>query len=643
VVRVAVGDEEELLNAAVMTALQQNLLAAARGLRDHLGLADRSTRTWEILLESYRQALNNWKVHYILRESLFLDKDLVARSLDDSTDRDALLNVVSATNLVILMDALFAVGGSQDSDDILSLLQTLDKQFPWCIMTPQSVLSQRYQEYNTFDRALDIRTQRWIYEILAERSLDGTTALEIGADVFLASAPGEARKFDTLDLDDGELLPIFDVDFSQDPDMEEEEDQREARKKVADRVDELWQCMQGAEVDIDDLQRTFPIDRFFDDLSEWADNLFRSVIDTIESVPVRELQNEELVSSAVEAQIQQETDDRADPRCVPWRRSLDVHLYGPTNRYFHSTLHTGVASVGALFSASRGTRATIGEAVPSRDRHVSIEAPAAAVPSKKRSRRQYEDEDEDARLPTIDDRDEDYVPDEVPTEALEEPEEVPPQCTYKTPKRRPPRAKSSRATEEPREATGNPSASASEIQAEIRAATPAATGRRPPEQSIVVRAGTELLEDVQPAVRQPRRRIFWTKEDTEAVIELIREHGSYWAHMEDKARREKLFAVRRTQQQIRDKARNIKVDILRYAIRPLPFFSRPFSTFSSSESTNVVIFSCIRNDGVLPNNFDAVLLSAKDRNLLIRCGKNPDRKEEDVEDDGNPLNTEWED
>ena len=43
---------------------------------------------------------------------------------------------------------------------------------------------------------------------------------------------------------------------------------------------------------------------------------------------------------------------------------------------------------------------------------------------------------------------------------------------------------------------------------------------------------------------------------------------------------------------------------------------------------------------VLPPSFDLVVLGKKEKLAVIACGKNPDRKEADVED-GRPINTEY--
>ena len=47
-----------------------------------------------------------------------------------------------------------------------------------------------------------------------------------------------------------------------------------------------------------------------------------------------------------------------------------------------------------------------------------------------------------------------------------------------------------------------------------------------------------------------------------------------------------------------------------------------------------------RNDRILPEGFNYVVLGHKERELLIKLGKNPDRGESDVKD-GQPVNTEY--
>jgi len=49
---------------------------------------------------------------------------------------------------------------------------------------------------------------------------------------------------------------------------------------------------------------------------------------------------------------------------------------------------------------------------------------------------------------------------------------------------------------------------------------------------------------------------------------------------------------------------------------------------------------CYRTDCPLPRSFDLVVLGKKERDAVMAVGKNPGRKEADVDERGQPVNTE---
>ncbi|CAH0039239.1 unnamed protein product [Clonostachys solani] len=102
--------------------------------------------------------------------------------------------------------------------------------------------------------------------------------------------------------------------------------------------------------------------------------------------------------------------------------------------------------------------------------------------------------------------------------------------------------------------------------------------------------------------RQP-----WSSNDTNLLINLIHVKQAKWTKIEDENDR---FEHPRNQQAYRDKARNLKVEYL-------------------------------LSDRVLPPSFNLVALSKKEIDRLISFGKNPYRKEDDLDDDGNPIGTEY--
>ena len=104
-----------------------------------------------------------------------------------------------------------------------------------------------------------------------------------------------------------------------------------------------------------------------------------------------------------------------------------------------------------------------------------------------------------------------------------------------------------------------------------------------------------------------KQRHFWTDHDTNLLIQLIRKREAGWSIIEREDNH--LFERPRHQQAYRDKARNLKVDYL-------------------------------MTDAVLPPSFDLVNLGKKEINRLCSFGKNPFRREKDVED-GKAINTEF--
>ena len=104
-----------------------------------------------------------------------------------------------------------------------------------------------------------------------------------------------------------------------------------------------------------------------------------------------------------------------------------------------------------------------------------------------------------------------------------------------------------------------------------------------------------------------KQRHPWSDHDCQVLLELINTRQAGWSIMEtsDKDR----FEHPRNQQAYRDKARNMKVDYL-------------------------------MTNAVLPPNFNLVALGKKEIERLLSYGKNPYRREEDLDDEGNAINTE---
>ncbi|KAF5257276.1 hypothetical protein FOXYS1_12211 [Fusarium oxysporum] len=125
----------------------------------------------------------------------------------------------------------------------------------------------------------------------------------------------------------------------------------------------------------------------------------------------------------------------------------------------------------------------------------------------------------------------------------------------------------------------------------------------------IAKAASQMKKEVRmadPERQGPRQRVPWSEHDSQVLCDLIKEYGVRWSSIETMSER---FEYPRNQQAYRDRARNLKTELLMI-------------------------------DMPLPPNFDAVALSNKEIAKIRGVGKNPFRKEADIDDDNNPINTE---
>lgn len=145
------------------------------------------------------------------------------------------------------------------------------------------------------------------------------------------------------------------------------------------------------------------------------------------------------------------------------------------------------------------------------------------------------------------------------------------------------------------------------------ASGPAKSATTPPSSCVRDLAEIEELKKLARSKRRlqrprPNQRLVWSECDSKTLITLVASRAAGWADMEKKDGH--LFDVPRDAQAYRNKARNIKVDFLKF-------------------------------DAVLPLGFDLVILNKKERNSVQNMGKNPAREEADVDRSGRPTNTKY--
>ncbi|KAJ4298489.1 hypothetical protein N0V88_003519 [Collariella sp. IMI 366227] len=105
--------------------------------------------------------------------------------------------------------------------------------------------------------------------------------------------------------------------------------------------------------------------------------------------------------------------------------------------------------------------------------------------------------------------------------------------------------------------------------------------------------------------KEPQVRSSWVRKDVLLLIKAVEAYQCKWSTIEKEIKAGTIpFERPRDQQALRDKAR--------------------------------------LSDSVLPRGFDLVVLGKKEREAVRACGKNPERKEGDVNESGKPVNTELE-
>ncbi|KAK8073885.1 hypothetical protein PG994_004784 [Apiospora phragmitis] len=132
-------------------------------------------------------------------------------------------------------------------------------------------------------------------------------------------------------------------------------------------------------------------------------------------------------------------------------------------------------------------------------------------------------------------------------------------------------------------------------------------GLQPADLAILTqRAKANKGELRQHKARPPQKRVPWSDHDRLKLIKNIEKHGCSWSALEEIQG----YEVWRSQQQIRDRARNEKVKTL-------------------------------EGRSLLWSGFDDVVLGYKEKQHLIKLGLNPDRKEDDfdVRQDGKKIPT----
>ncbi|KAK3489183.1 uncharacterized protein B0T23DRAFT_195280 [Neurospora hispaniola] len=159
---------------------------------------------------------------------------------------------------------------------------------------------------------------------------------------------------------------------------------------------------------------------------------------------------------------------------------------------------------------------------------------------------------------------------------------------------------------------GTPSSSAATAAAAVAAVarySPSSGTKAEPDLDAVSQRSREVSAANRKA-RGPQSRSPWLRDDIRMLIKAVDTYKCKWSVIEGEIKKGNIpFERPRDQQALRDKARLLKQDFL-------------------------------KADAILPPSFDLVVLGKKEKEAVKACGKNPDRKEDDVRN-GIPINTDY--
>lgn len=267
--------------------MRGHLYKATQDLYNHL-CSTRRDDTWDSLLDCFRNIFSQWKAHYTTHKTPFLDRELISDALGQQPqDASAVSHVVSAANLVTLMDSIHQVGGQVGG--ALDIFRKIDDDFPGCIMAPESARAEAYEKYDTFDRALDIRISLWIFEIVTNGALTEEAAMGIGSTLLFDTSPEDVIYPSEIDWESIEFRSIY-GDYFEDHENEGPE-KHEMRKEIFRAFKGVSELITDPGFDIRKLEKNYPLDECLDDVFQWAKNLFGEVVDTIEKESARPATN----------------------------------------------------------------------------------------------------------------------------------------------------------------------------------------------------------------------------------------------------------------------------------------------------------------------------------------------------------------
>ncbi|KAF4466062.1 hypothetical protein FALBO_7075 [Fusarium albosuccineum] len=577
--QILVGLESNGTKLRILELSVPDLARAADDLMEYMGKGDSDQRVFVGRLEIKRRTFYSIRNEYDDESMPFIDWALFLGA-SPREGQETADKAIARTNVVTALDQLLILQ-HDNSLDALSFLQALDPLFP-AYFVPKG---HRFYDSKC---TLDLRTGLLI-ELLSQQTSKADYH-EIIANIFCQDFYETERDYPSL-FAGGNFRELGE-------DTDEDLDEL-CSTRITEILDIITKTKKHDR--ISQLKKKFPQNELLRDLRDWLINMYEKLKDDRRSGSVQldtepqpsfgdqegilDSQTDEF-GSEPQSIIRAETDE-AEPSLFVGKESLRALQAGSraSSSVPPSNQQLAVAGRSAPRDYSQHTNAELlddGSLPPSSALLLGGSRDHAPSQAKRKRRDPFVEDGED------DDEDDDF---ETDTRAVDPSKQDKLRQQMPPPDKRPRRNPEPASQPPPNQISNTPSAFA----------TPVPSG--PDFQAIKQTAREARIRTTTSA----QQRTFWSPHDTEVLVNLVRERCAAWSAMESEGHR---FEYPRNQQAYRDKARNLKVEFLITDIN-------------------------------LPPCFDLVTLGPKEEAKVISRGKNPRRRENDVDSDGNVTNTEY--
>ncbi|KAB5559671.1 hypothetical protein GE09DRAFT_1113837 [Coniochaeta sp. 2T2.1] len=632
--------------AKVLVRLMPHLSRYASDVQQELYNYDETDETWQLTYEQLYGLFLDMRYRF-QSDGFFLSDAYVIARLDRDPDTPAAFQAsktVALANITSLLVSIHdAAQSGWNAGDLLPSTQAWDEAFPSKFLPRREPNERPWMEEGVIiDLALQLRIQRTIYT-LEEIDAEPLSLLDaIWIDPRGLSPREKLLAFLTGDDDGGAIelkRTLAGVSLN-------DERYTELRKNYIDQVRQLYAAAARADLAtaIAELKEEYPIEPLVKNVQNWSRQLFEQIhreVDHTRASTIHQDSQSVITSQIGDSQADSQVDPRmfAPPEARPAAyagaeladlqqlRDLEAQA-GPSQQspglvqlssqhqpspspsvlgrnkaeLFQARIESHPSSVYNPFSSNPyNAQSTQSGRQPEAGMHYAQSAaratdspyqpPPSTMTSNAYGKRPAETQDSDDPFET-----------DVRQSNSQRRVEVAEMHIAETPPRPRKRARQSKA------AMAAATAGTPGTEGEQTPRRPPAPGADDPDLDLVAQKARQVtIEHRKP--KAPQTRSPWSRADEKTLIKAVEVYDAKWSSIEKAAKTGTIVFERDVNQQaLRDKARLLKVDFL-------------------------------KADRVLPPNFDLVVLGKKEKDIVIACGKNPNRGEQDYDDANNVTNT----